>query len=74
MATEKEELAKEQAEQNYQVEMWKVRKLIKSLQSARGYVRLTSYFNFFSCFSFSLSFIINSYDCFCMIICDVLCL
>jgi hypothetical protein len=35
MAT-KEEIAKEQAEQNYQVEMWKVRKLIKSLQSARG--------------------------------------
>lgn len=38
MSTEKEQAAKEQAEQNFQVEMWKVRKLIKSLQLARGYV------------------------------------
>lgn len=32
----KEEIAQQQAEQNYQVEMWKVRKLIKSLMNARG--------------------------------------
>jgi len=34
--TQKEEDAKAQAEQNFQVEMWKIRKLIKNLQLARG--------------------------------------
>ena len=33
----KEEIAAAQAEQNFQIEMWKIRKLIKSLQLARGY-------------------------------------
>ena len=32
----KEEIAAAQAEQNFQIEMWKIRKLIKSLQLARG--------------------------------------
>lgn len=30
----------ESAEEDRQVEMWKVKKLIKSLQAARGYVTL----------------------------------
>lgn len=34
--TPKEEEAKAQADQNFQVEMWKIRKLIKNLQLARG--------------------------------------
>ena len=32
----KEELAAQKEADNYQVEMWKIRKLIKSLQTARG--------------------------------------
>ena len=33
----------ESAEEDRQVEMWKVKKLIKSLQAARGYVTLTCF-------------------------------
>jgi hypothetical protein len=36
MSTEEELLAQDQAEQQYQVEMWKAKQLLKSLQSARG--------------------------------------
>ena len=32
----KEEIAAQKEAENYQVEMWKIRKLIKSLQTARG--------------------------------------